>query len=149
MKNKSGKLIENKLIQALIPSALEIPKIQVLSGQLGKSSRKEYCRLYQSLDLTSYIEFSEEDILHTVNLENERDPIGGTIVWLKEDAKFDTVVLNTEEDEPSFFSGQIADDLLDDLSDIDLVDIIQIAYGTRRCTRRRRCEPLRKRRRRK
>jgi hypothetical protein len=57
-----------------------------LAGFLGASSKKNHVRLYTDISLREYYEIPEDDILHTIKTATRESPLGGTFVWVTEDA---------------------------------------------------------------
>lgn len=102
-------LAQDDLVEKLVPDAGNVETFQMLYGWLGKSTRKGHIRLYDDLDMKVYVEFSEKDVQLTQSLKTSNDPIGGTLVWLSEDAKvIDTAQRQSDADARSFLDGDFA-----------------------------------------
>ena len=80
-------LNEDSLIEKLVPDPSQVPGLKMRIGWLGKSSRRKYWRLYLTPELNSYLEFREEDIVHTLSMASDMNPLGGTTVFLKREAE--------------------------------------------------------------
>ncbi len=81
------RLKQDPLVEKLIPDLSEKhPDVRVLSGFLGNSSQKGHWRLYLTPALDVYLEIPEEDIVHSQSLASEGNSLGGTILWVKQDA---------------------------------------------------------------
>ena len=76
-------------------------------GFLGKSARAGYWRLYLTQKLNDYIEFHEDDVVHSQSLATERNPLGGTVIWVKRDAKLLRTRTTTVQAQAEFFRGDI------------------------------------------
>jgi len=91
-------LTPDPIIETLIgddPNA--IPDVIILTGFLGRSPRlpndelTSYWRLYFTLELTNYVEFSGRDVRCTKSLRTDDNPLAGTKVWLARDAQLQHV----------------------------------------------------------
>ena len=78
----------------------------VLRGLPGRGENGEW-RLYQDVELSAYVSFREDDILFSVDLSNERDPLGGTVVWLKAETSVRIVHIQAATVPAQFLAGQI------------------------------------------
>jgi hypothetical protein len=79
-------LVPDTIIDKLVPDPSNLTQTKRRVGWLGKSTREGYARLYLNLSLSSYAEFRKEDVIHTVPLASEQRPLGGTVVFLRQDA---------------------------------------------------------------
>jgi len=70
-----------------VPDPAVPPDVISLEGFLGRSPRPRFWRLYQTLDLKSYVEIAEDDIVHSESLETKLQPLGGTVIWVKSGAR--------------------------------------------------------------
>ena len=61
----------------------------------------------QSPALDEYVQFSENDVVHSEQLTAETAPLGGTSVWLKTDAPLKHVQVTTQQMQAGFLSGSI------------------------------------------
>ncbi len=106
----SSRLRQDSLIEQMVPDPARLPAVggQTIRGFLGRSSRDGYWRLYQTPQLDDYLEFSEEDVIHTQPLPTDREPLGGTMVWLSADAKVQRTRTTTQSAQADFLQGDIA-----------------------------------------
>jgi hypothetical protein len=105
----SGKkaLSQDALVENLIPNpGQQQPTVQ-LTGWLGKSGQEGTWNLYLSPALDEYVQFSENDVVHSQPLTAETAPLGGTSVWLKTDAQLKHVQVTTQQMQAGFLSGSI------------------------------------------
>jgi hypothetical protein len=82
-----NKISQDNLVEILASDPNNLETYTMLSGYLGKSSRKEHYRLYDDLSFSSYIDFKESDVQYTKSTESTDNPFGTSFVWLSEDAK--------------------------------------------------------------
>ena len=83
------------------------PGAVVRVGFIGKSGRGGRWRLYTHPDLTAYVEFAESDVLNVTPVSKAMSPLGGSIVWLKTDAKLQRVSSRSHEEQTSFLKGPL------------------------------------------
>jgi len=82
-----GTLKEDKLVADMLPDPAHRPDQVGISGYLGRSTRAGHWRLYLNAQLSEYVEVAEEDILDRKALPEENSPLGGSVLFLKSDAK--------------------------------------------------------------
>jgi hypothetical protein len=91
MEEPAQALVPDQLVEMLVPDPSQPPTPTVaLAGLLGRSAKEGYWRLYFSSSLKRYVEFKEEDVLHSVKIPKEQPPFAGleaTRVWLKREAE--------------------------------------------------------------
>jgi hypothetical protein len=86
----------------------------VLKGYVGPSSKESHIRLYPDLDdLSNALEVSKSDILGHSPAPDSLLPLGGTIIWLRADArvvvaKSEVKVLTPSSEKQSVGIGGIA-----------------------------------------
>jgi hypothetical protein len=105
----SGKkaLSQDALVENLIPNPGQPQPTVQLTGWLGKGGEEGTWNLYLSTALNEYVQFSENDIVHSQPLTAESAPLGGTSVWLKSDAPLKHVQVTTRQMQAGFLSGSI------------------------------------------
>jgi hypothetical protein len=81
------KIPQVNLVEALASDPNNLEPYTMLSGYLGKGSRKEHYRLYDDLSFSLYVEFKESDVQHAKSTESSYNPFGMSIIWISEDAK--------------------------------------------------------------
>jgi hypothetical protein len=100
-------LRQDALVEKLIPNpAKQQPTVQ-LTGWLGKGEEEGTWNVYLSPALDEYVQFSENDVVHSQPLTAETAPLGGTSVWLKTDAPLKHVQVTTHQMQAGFLSGSI------------------------------------------
>jgi hypothetical protein len=100
-------LRQDTLIEKLLPeSGKQQPTVQ-FTGWLGKGEEEGTWNLYLSPELDEYVQFSENDVVHSQPLTAETAPLGGTSVWLKTDALLKHVQVTTHQMQAGFLSGSI------------------------------------------
>ena len=80
---RKKKLEQDALVEALVPDPSGHQPGMQLTGWLGKGTTEGHWRLYLTPQLSEYVEFAEDDVLHSQALTEAQSPLGGTIVWLK------------------------------------------------------------------
>jgi len=101
---EEGRFYEDPLVAALIPDPSgEPPNTAVLHGYLGKSTRANHWRLYLDATLASYVEVSEDDILHHRQLADD----GGTLVWVPKSLELEVTRVSSTAIQAEFLSGAI------------------------------------------
>jgi len=101
------KLEQDKLVDKLVPDASQVPDVQVLAGFLGKSTREGYWRLYLTITLNEYVEFAEEDVVHSHAFESDESLLGGTAVWIRRGANLQHTQSVSREAQADFLQGAI------------------------------------------
>ncbi len=111
----SGELNPDALVENLIVDPTKPIDVQVLVGFLGRSSEAGNWRLYLTPQLDNYVEFSEEDMLHTQSLTDAQSPLGGTVVWLRRDATLKHTRTGTRQALAEFVRGDIMSNFMPEL----------------------------------
>jgi len=95
------------LLERLLPDASQTPDVRVLVGLLGKSTRDGHWRLYLTLTLNEYVEFAEDDVVHSHTFERDESQLGGTAIWLKREANTHHTKSVSREAQADFLHGAI------------------------------------------
>jgi hypothetical protein len=83
--DSSSKIPENPLVAQLIARGVD-NNVRLLRGFVGPSKNDDRITLYQRLDrLSDRVEIARSDVLHYVQAPGS--PLGGVILWVKQDAK--------------------------------------------------------------
>jgi hypothetical protein len=104
----TSKLEPDVLIERLVPDASQIPDVRVLVGFLGKSTRERHWRLYLTPTLNEYVEFAEDDVMHSHAFESDESRLGGTMVWVRREANLQHTRTVSREAQADFLQGGIA-----------------------------------------
>jgi len=92
------------LVEALVPDPSQPPvKATRLFGYPGAGTDDGTTRLYQDLDLTSFVDIPNDAILHSQTLEND----AGTLVWVDPSATVRHSTVQSHEVQADFLSGGI------------------------------------------
>jgi hypothetical protein len=103
------KLIPDDIVKKVRPDpGAEPSKVIMLNGFLGEGKEKGRWRLYLTPQLTEYVEIAEDDIVHSVSLATEKDPLLGTQLWVKSDANITHTRVDSQKVQAEFFKGEIA-----------------------------------------
>ncbi len=98
---------QDALVEKLVPDPAQIPDVTVLIGFLGKSSRTGYWRLYLNPQLNHYVEGAEEDLAHSETLVTERNPLCGTMIWVRRNAVLQHTRTISRQAQAEFLEGDI------------------------------------------
>jgi hypothetical protein len=96
------------LIERLVPDASEIPDVRVLVGFLGKSTRQGHWRLYLTPTLSEYVEFAQDDVVHSHAFGGDDSRLGGTVVWAKRSANLRHTRTGSREAQADFLQGALS-----------------------------------------
>jgi hypothetical protein len=99
---------EEGFVKNLVPDPSQPPDVTLLSGYSGRSSRPGHWRLYLSVELTSYVDIPEADIVHSQPLDKDQSPLGGTLLWVRRGADLKTTSMASRESQADFLRGTIA-----------------------------------------
>ena len=103
--SEKGRLKEDPLVAALVPDpSAGPPDTTVLHGYVGKSTSANRWRLYLDATLASYVEVSEDDILHHRQVADD----GGTLVWVPKSLELKVTRVSSTTIQAEFLSGAIA-----------------------------------------
>ena len=100
-------LRQDEVIARLMPDPSTPPDVTAMVGFLGKSTRRKFWRLYQTLDLKDYVEIAEDDIVQSQSLKSEQQPLGGTVLWVKSGARLQSSRSGSNVAEAEFMHGEI------------------------------------------
>lgn len=100
-------LQEDRLVQKLVPDPSKGPNAKMLTGFLGKSTQEGYWRLYSTPDLTTYVKFHEDDIIHCEQPTPEQSTLTPTAIWLKRDAEVKFTGTSAVDAQEAFVSGEL------------------------------------------
>jgi len=107
MADSPKKLEQDELVGALVPDPSQHQPTTQLSGWLGKGAAEGLWRLYLTPQMDAYVEFAEDDVVHTQPLARSDSPLGGTIVWVKSGVKLRHTVVVTRQVQADFLSGGV------------------------------------------
>lgn len=100
-------LTQDEIIARLVPNPADSPDVIAMVGFLGKSPKPKFWRLYQTLDLKDYLELAEDDIVQSQSLKSERQPLGGTVIWVRSGARLQHSRSESRLAEAEFMQGDI------------------------------------------
>lgn len=110
--NNNKELNQDDLIDHLVLDPSQTPNVAMLSGFLGKSNRNGFWRLYLTPELNNYVEFSEEDVMHSKPINTKESPLGGTFVWIKKDAEILHTHSMANKNQTEFLTGDVTNTFL-------------------------------------
>lgn len=105
-------LRQDELVDRLMPHPSQQQPLTVLSGFLGRSPEAGHWRLYLTPTFDEYVEISEENIVHSQPLEQERSPLGGTMVWVRSGTPLQYTRTISRQIQAEFLRGDITAALL-------------------------------------
>jgi len=100
-------LTQDSLVNHLSPEGNLAATIQI-TGWLGRGTGEGIWNLYLTPKLDEYVQFNEQDLVHSQSIAAEYSPLGGTIVWLRAGAPIRSVTVAALQAEADFLSGGIA-----------------------------------------
>ena len=101
-------LTQDSLVNHLSPEAGNLAATIQISGWLGRGTYEGIWNLYLTPRLDEYVQFSEQDLVHSQSISAEFSPLGGTIIWLRAGAPMRRVTVAPLQAEADFLSGAIA-----------------------------------------
>jgi hypothetical protein len=93
------------LAAELVPDPTQLPDVVVLRGYLGKTTRAGFSRLYVDVSFNEYVEVADEDIV--ANRSLAASPLGGTVLWVKRNAKLLRATVCLAQEHAAFLKGEI------------------------------------------
>jgi hypothetical protein len=142
-KKPGGRLEQDSLIDGLVPDPGQLEPLTLLFGYLGRSSREGYWRLYLTARLNEYVEFSEDDVRHTMPLSPEESSLGGTRVWVKQGTRLQHTRVDSRQVQAEFLQGDIAARFMAQAARSAGGGLVRGVRFTRACaTARYPCDPL-------
>jgi len=114
--NTSNNLDPDKLIKNLVNDPSKVPNLKMLSGYLGNSNQDKFWRLYLTPELNEFIEIPEEEVVHYKRLEDDQSPLGGTILWVKNDTTLRYTRAESSDVQAKFLEGEITSSFLSGVS---------------------------------
>ncbi|HEY7782092.1 MAG TPA: hypothetical protein VIC85_18020 [Ktedonobacterales bacterium] len=106
--NSAPKLWEDKLVQSVKDHLAALPDTVAYVGYLGEGTEEGRYRLYLTPGLDEYLEFQEGDAETAVPLAAAENPLAGSLVWIKRDARVRHVRIESRTAEEEFVRGDIA-----------------------------------------
>jgi hypothetical protein len=106
-RKKTPALSPDALVEKLVLEPGKLKGLRVELGFLGRSDRAGYWRLYRSPELGDFIEVREADVRHSQSLESDRNPLGGTILWLSRTALVTRVTIDSAPSQSDFLQGSL------------------------------------------
>ena len=80
---KSKSLPVDDLVKKLLPDAEHLGDIQSIYGFVGPSDSDDHICLFLDIHLSRSLFIRSEDILHSVSIPKSHNPLGGTLIWVK------------------------------------------------------------------
>jgi len=111
-KAKTRGLQQDRLVEQLVPDPNNHQPAIQLTGWLGNGTTEGTWRLYLTPQLSDYVEFSEEDVVHSQPVPEDQSSLGGTIVWLDAATKLEYIRVVRRQVQADFLSGGITSDYL-------------------------------------
>jgi len=98
----------DQLAEKLVTDPAEVPDLLLLVGFLGRSSRPKHIRLYLTPEMGEYAEIPGNGVVHTVSLQSDDRPLGGSAVWIKRETQVHRVRTASREAQADFLKGAVA-----------------------------------------
>lgn len=114
MANKKARTLkQDALVESLVPDPANVPGTKLLVGFLGRSTRAGYWRVYLTPMLNSYVELSEEDVVHSQQMADDEINMGTTALWIKKDAELQYTRTEPLTAQAQFLQGAITTGFLE------------------------------------
>lgn len=84
------------------------PDVMVLTGWIGHASSADHIRLYLLADLSEFVEFHVEDIVHHEKIPAAQPSMATTLVWLKRSAEMHYTRRIFQSKQTDFLGGSVA-----------------------------------------
>jgi len=104
---ENGAPRHDDFVSKLVSDPNRPPDTILLCGFLGASSEEQHTRIYFDAQLTNYVELPNDAILHTAPLPPEQSQLGGSYVWIKQDAQITFGKPSGTRTKARFFEGAI------------------------------------------
>jgi hypothetical protein len=106
MNEPTPRVPEHPLVAKLVQDPANPPRLSVLRGYLGRSTRDGHARLYTGIELDAYVEFRADAILHVESEPASAGSHEANLVWLAADTQ---VTSSAEADSgAAYLGGDIA-----------------------------------------
>lgn len=133
MNDKKGskrlELKQDALVEQLVEDPSEVTESIMLTGFLGKSSQPGYHRLYLTAKLDQFYEVAEKDILRADQVASEKSNVGGTTLWVRQDATIKhTFVTKARQVQADFLKGAVMDKFLSRANNATVLEIKPLGY---------------------
>lgn len=79
----NDRLPVDDLVKKLLVSGEKPTDIQNIYGFVGPSESDDHITLYLDANLHRAISIRKEDILHSIKITKTHNPLGGTLIWVK------------------------------------------------------------------
>ncbi|WP_447403018.1 hypothetical protein ACE1MS_23425 (plasmid) [Lysinibacillus sp. fkY74-1] len=120
-KGKNFQPQPDELIEELVGNKSLPPDVKTLVGFLGQSDCAEYWRLYLTLELNEFLEIPTDDIIYSQSLKTDHNPLGGSLVWVKNDSKIRHARLTPLQAQLDFLKGGIMNSFLNNTNTSEII----------------------------
>ena len=103
----SSQLRSDPLVQKLVPNPTQHAPSVMFVGFVGEGALPGMWRLYLGPELSDYIEFSGEDVVHTEPVSAEQSSLGGSSVWLRSGTNVRYTHISSKQVQADFLQGAI------------------------------------------
>lgn len=84
---KRVRIEPQEFVSAIVTNEKKPPRLKIVRGFVGKSSKKECIRIYLDVELRRYVDVPEESIVHAEVIPKTVMPLGCAYVWVHEDTR--------------------------------------------------------------
>lgn len=108
--NKDEGIKENEHVKRMLKDKKELPTdTTVLYGYVGSSDSSEITRLYTDFSFKKYYEINKNDIKDWKENTEDKDPFGGTYLFIDSDAEIKVVQIQVTKVIARFLAGAISE----------------------------------------
>lgn len=83
MATKKDDLPVDELVKKLLPDGEKLHDLQSMYGFIGPNDSEDHITLYLDIHLHRSLSIRREDVLHSLKVTKSQNPLGGTLVWVK------------------------------------------------------------------
>ncbi|WP_298517060.1 hypothetical protein [uncultured Kordia sp.] len=108
------KLALDELPKRLMKEGAPAEDVLMLYGFVGAGTKEDNITFYLDTTLKTSVVVNDQDIIHHVKVTKSQNPIGGTVIWIKNGSSYlqpnatqAQVKVQTEQHAAQFFQGDI------------------------------------------
>jgi hypothetical protein len=103
----ASQLRSDTLVQKLVPNPSQHEPSVMFVGFVGEGAQPGIWRLYLGPELSDYVEFSDQDVVHTDPISADESSLGGSRVWLRSGTNVRYTHITSQQVQADFLQGAI------------------------------------------
>jgi len=84
----SKKVPRDAFVTRVKKDAKSADSVVQVQGFVGDSSEEGHFRLYADASLNNFVDIPERDVIHVEKMDAKESPLGGSYIWLNQDAAY-------------------------------------------------------------